>query len=96
MRYLQQKGFAVLEVIIVLIIVAAFAGTGYWVYKQRTSDNKQPTSTSLQDTTDEDAVSSTTVPTVKDTADLQAAEAALDSTTLEQNNEELDSQLSGF
>jgi hypothetical protein len=95
MKTIRERGFALVEFIVVLVIVIALAGTGYWVYKQRGDDDKKTTNTSQQDTQDGSSDAGD-VPEVNDTSDLQAAEQALDDTTIDDSDAELDAQLNEF
>lgn len=95
MKAIRERGFAVVELIVTLVILVALAGTGYWVYKQRSDEDKKTTDTSQQDTQD-GSPESGDVPEVRDASDLQAAERTLDNTTIDDNDAELDAQLNEF
>jgi prepilin-type N-terminal cleavage/methylation domain-containing protein len=42
MKKLSQKGFSALEVLLVVVIVGAIAGLGWWLWNRQAEDNKQP------------------------------------------------------
>jgi hypothetical protein len=97
MKRIREAGFAVVELVIVLLILAALVGGGYWVYKQRSDDKDYKNTTNT--TQEADDTDTATAPQVNDTDDLQPAEKALDDTNLDASTEdgaELDSQTSSF
>ena len=95
MRTIRERGFAVVELIVILVIVIALAGTGYWVYKQRSDEDKKTGNTSQQDTQGRSAGQGE-VPEVSDASDLKGAEETLDTVTIDDSNTELDAQLNEF
>jgi hypothetical protein len=77
MKRVRQAGFSIVELLLVVVFVAAIAGVGYVIVK-RNSDNKTNTATvKLKDTTVPSA------PAVTKTSDLTKAEQTLDNTNVD-------------
>jgi flagellar basal body-associated protein FliL len=73
----QQAGFAVLELILLVVILAALVAGGLWVYRKNQA-SKQATSSSTQSPV---AHNVSTAPAINSTDDLDTA-----LTTLDQND----------
>lgn len=77
----QQSGFAVLELILVVIIVAAIVVAGLWVYNRNKSTNETASTTPINSTESPVAHNVSSAPAIHSTGDLDKALA-----TLNQNN----------
>ncbi len=66
MKKLNQKGFTVLEIVLILFVILALAGVGYYVYRAQQTTNKSQKSTEQTQTsvpkTETDAKKETTLP----------------------------------
>jgi cytoskeletal protein RodZ len=75
MQRTKQAGFAVLELVLIIVFLVALGGIGYVVVHKHTSGNAAtPTATKAQPATAPSA------PQVNSTSDLTKAEQTLDST----------------
>ena len=102
MKRNRRTGFAVLELIVVIVLVIAILGVGYYVWHNRKSGVKT-TSTSAPSTTSKYQSPTTTTPLappqVNNSADLNAAMQALNQTSISSSNtdsSQLSTQASGF
>jgi len=97
-----QKGFSVVEVVIVLVVVSVLGFAGYVVYDRQ--NNKTADSTSNVQTGIEESPTANDVASppssINSTSDLDEAAAMLDNIDPGESNStdtaQLDSQLSGF
>lgn len=93
MRSLRERGFAAVELVILLVLAAAIIGVGYVVYS-RGQTSGEPSAQQQIDDADTPAA-----PTINDTSDLDAATKALDDTNLDASTSDsaaLDAQTSAF
>jgi prepilin-type N-terminal cleavage/methylation domain-containing protein len=88
----SQAGFSVVELIIVLVVVGLLGFTSYSVNKQHSDKTAKKNTAASQSST------TSSVPTINSTSDLDKAEAALDQTDIDSSNDssQLDSQLQAF
>lgn len=100
MKKLSQSGFTAVELVLVVVIVAAIAGTGYFVWHENAKSS--PASTAVN-TTASSYQSPTTLtppaPQITTASDLNAAMQALNQTNISANNSDssqLSTQASGF
>lgn len=95
----NQKGFSIIEVSIVILVVALVAFAGFYVYNRNHKTVTQEPTSSAQKTTEPTTVKVKNVAVIKTTADLDKASATLDQTNPEDSNTDvttLDSQLNGL
>lgn len=98
MKRLSQSGFAVIELGIVVIILAAIAGAGYYVWN---SHKAQPATTTATSSSSYQSPSVTTpaAPQVNSASDLNSAMAALNQTSVSSSNtdsSQLNTEAGGF
>lgn len=75
----KTQGFAVVEVLLLLLIVALIAGVGYWVYGHRAASTSQTTTQSTEQTAPEAQKSNFTATLQKNSEDeANAANSAAD------------------
>lgn len=75
----KNQGFAVVEVLLLLLIVALIAGVGYWVYSHRTAGTSQTTTQTTGESKPVTQKSSFTATLQKNSEDEdKAASAAAD------------------
>jgi len=96
MSRLRERGFTMVEGVVIVIVVLVLASVSYMAYKRM----KQQDSTK-KDTTSEQSSSADTpsAPTVNNTSDLDEATAALDKTNLDASatdSADLDKELNNF
>jgi hypothetical protein len=87
----RQQGFSAVEGIIVIVIVAALAFVGWWVFDRMQKDDAKNTGTSQKQ--------ETSVPEVNDIAGLDTAEQTLDDADIDagsSDDTQLNSQLDSF
>jgi prepilin-type N-terminal cleavage/methylation domain-containing protein len=95
---LNQKGFAIIELALVVIVVGVVAFAGYHLYSSRQSNSSKadvvaPAGTTAA-TTGSTNSAVTTVPPITNTSDLDSAAATLNQTDPSGSNSSDDSQLS--
>jgi flagellar basal body-associated protein FliL len=93
----QQSGFAVVELIVVLVIVVAVAGVGYYVWHGRKTNN--PPITTASSNYQSPPVTMPTAPQINNTSDLNSAMTALNQTSVSSSNtdsSQLTTQANGF
>lgn len=92
MKSYSQKGFSAVEFVIIALVVAVVGFVGYTVYDRQQNDKAASTVESSQ------ATDVPAAPEIKNTDDLQAAEAVLDQTDTSNSadSSELDKQLNSF
>ena len=90
----NQAGFSIVEGLLLLIIVAALAGVGYFVYNQQ--QDKQAGVNQTSYVAKEDQVPE--APQVETAADLDNADKTIDQVNLDEDSEnsELDRELNSF
>lgn len=78
--YKPQNGFALLELLLVLVVLAGIAFAGFWVYqKQADKDNKPAAAASTPSSNQQPKANNvSTAPEVKSTSDLDKAAQTLD------------------
>jgi prepilin-type N-terminal cleavage/methylation domain-containing protein len=95
MKKLYQRGFSSVEMVVVIVIVAALVAVGYVVYQRAHKDDSK-TPTAAEQTTSSNTPSS---PAVDKTSDLDSASKALDDTNLDagaSDNNTIDKDLNSF
>lgn len=95
----QQSGFAILELVLVVVIVAAIVVVGLWVYNKNQSDNSTASNTaSTSKTQSPVAHNISTAPQINSTSDLDRALVTLNqnnpATSNNSDQRQLDSQTS--
>jgi hypothetical protein len=90
----DTKGFSVVEFLTILIVVVAVSVIGYFAFNKM-QENKEANDTSSSQTTNNKETAE--APTVKSTQDLDKADAALDSSKLDDGSDaSLDTELNKF
>lgn len=92
MKRVHQAGFAMFELVLIVVFVAAVAGVGYMVIKQRSNTADTTVSTS-------GASSVPAAPAINKTSDLTTAEQTLHDIDLDagaNDSASLDAQTNGF
>lgn len=93
MKLPNQKGFSIIELLLIIVVVAGLAYAGFKVYDARQTKNS---AASEQSSTATDV---STAPTIKESTDLDAASKLLDQNdpaTSNQDAAQLDSELANF
>jgi flagellar basal body-associated protein FliL len=98
---LNQKGFSVVEAVIVVVVLVLIAGAGYFIWDRNKADkNDLNTSTSQEASESATATDVKAAPEIKTSSDLGEAEKVLDATDPEASSADdsssLDSELSEF
>lgn len=92
MNKLRERGFTVVEGLLVLLLVAAIVAAGWFVFnRMKDKEDKGATTNTSQSASDASEVN--------DTEDLDAVNKTLDDTNLDASStdsSELDTELSGF
>lgn len=92
MNKLRERGFTVVEGLLVLLLVAAIVAAGWFVFnRMKDKEDKDATTNTSQSASDASEVN--------DTEDLDAVNKTLDDTNLDASStdsSELDTELSGF
>jgi Tfp pilus assembly protein FimT len=83
MKRVRQTGFAVLELVLVVVFLAAVVGLGYVVMKRHNDNKVNTAATQLKDT----AVPA--APAVTSTSDLTKAEQTLDDTNTDASSSDI-------
>lgn len=86
----DNKGFTIVEIVLVLFLMVAVGGVGYYVWKSnQTASNSNTTNTS------ESVAESDEVPEIKNSGDLKEAETYLDQTDIDKqlDTSDIDSAL---
>lgn len=97
----RQSGFAVVELVVVVVLLAAVAGTGYYVMHVRSQKN-QPTTATASSTPSgyqSPSVAAPVAPQVNSASDLNSAMQALNQTNVTASNtdsSQLSTQASGL
>lgn len=92
----KQSGFAAIELVLVLVIVAAIGGIGYYATHKHSQANQQSVATSASQPA---PVSTPVAPQITTASDLNTAMQALNQTQVGANNtdsSQLNTQVSGF
>ena len=95
----KQSGFAVMELAIILVLLAAVAGVGYAVWNRQQNNTNVPTHNLTFSAYKSPPTSVPTAPTITNAADLNAALQALNRTSINSNttdSNQLYAQASGF
>ena len=97
----RRTGFAVLELIVVIVLVIAILGVGYYVWHNRKSAVKTTHSSTVSTTSKYQSPTTVTplAPQVNNSADLNAAMQALNQTSISSSNidsSQLSTQANGF
>jgi prepilin-type N-terminal cleavage/methylation domain-containing protein len=94
-----NKGYSLVEVLLVLVLVGAIAGAGYLLYQRQGSETPQAnTNTNQQESATADDVVEPPAE-IKNADDLDAAEAALnanDPATSQSDEEKIEKELSAL
>lgn len=100
MKKLAQSGFAAVELILAVVIVAAIAGTGYFVWHENAKSSPVTTASNTAASSYQSPTTLTpTAPQITTTSDLNAAMQTLNQTNITANNSDssqLSTQASGF
>lgn len=94
--YTRQKGFSIVEILLVVAVVGIIGFLGYTFYNNyQTETNKTSTADSSQSATASDVA---TAPAVNSASDLDKAQAVLDQTNPGSSTDasQLDSEVSNF
>ncbi len=95
----QQSGFTIVEVVLVIVIVAAIAGVGYYVWHGQKATPTTTAATTSAPTYQSPPTSVPPAPPVNSASDLNNAMSALNQAGVSSNNtdnNQLSSQASGF
>ena len=96
----KQSGFASVELVVLVVVVAAIAGVGYYVVKNRNNDVGQSNATFISSVSSpNDSVATVPTPNINSTADLSTALNALNQTNVGANStdsSQLTTQSSGL
>lgn len=92
----QQSGFAIIELVLIVVILVAIGFAGWWVYQKRNDTTAPSPTTTASNTQSPVAKNVSTAPTVNSTSDLDKELNTLDqndpSTTNSADSSQLDSQ----
>jgi cytoskeletal protein RodZ len=66
----QQSGFAIAELVLIVVILVAIGFVGWWVYQKRNDTTTPSTTTTANDAQSPVAKNVSTAPTVNSTSDL--------------------------
>ena len=98
-RLSMQAGFSVVEGLIVVVVLVAVGGAGYFALNRAAKDdnarNTTPTATD-QSVADNKAEDTPEAPEITTADDLTNAQKTLDSADFNGEDSELDAQLNGF
>lgn len=95
----DSKGFSLVTVIIVVAVVGIIGMVAYNVYLKQQDDNKTDSAATTQnEASGQQTAEATEAPEVKNSADLDKAQEALDSINVESNedDQQLSKELSSF
>ena len=99
MKKPSQAGFAVVELVIVLVIVAAIAGVGYYVWHSHQATPNTTATTTGSSSYQSPTTTVPPAPQVNTASDLKSAMTALNQTSVSSSNtdsSQLSTQTSGF
>lgn len=82
----KQSGFAVVELVVVLVLVAAVVGVGYFVWHEQNKKNPVATTTTSSTGYQSPATSVPAAPQVTKASDLNSAMQALNQTDVTAGN----------
>jgi len=91
---MKSRGFSTVEAAVIIVVLAALGGVGFWVFNRQSNDESQVPSLSQGESVD-----APTAPEVNSAGDLDAVVSTLDAMNLEasnSDNSELDTQANGF
>lgn len=91
----SQSGFAVVEAVVLVVIVAAIVATGIFVAHEQNKKYAPAASTSASSTYQSPTTSTPTAPQINKASDLQNAMTALNQTSVSSSNTD-SSQLSTY
>lgn len=101
MKKQSQSGFAVVELVVVVVILAAIAGVGYYIWNSHKTNTPAASNTSTTSSLgyQSPTTSTPTAPQVNSASDLNSAMSALNQTSVSSSNtdsSQLSTQASGF
>ncbi len=97
MKKQNQSGFTIVEGIVVVVVMVAFIGVGYYVWQKHKITPTTPRSVS--NSYQSPSVTTLTAPQVSNAADLNTAMQVLNQTSISSSNtdsSQLSTQVSGF
>lgn len=99
MKKRTQIGFAAVELVIVVVLLAAIAGTGYYVLRNRSKSTPTTASNTSASTSQTSSAATPTAPQINSASDLNSAMQALNQTSVtagSTDSSQLTTQSSGF
>lgn len=99
MKKQLQPGFAVIELVVSVVILAAIAGAGYYVWYGHNTSPPTTVATTGSSGYRSPTTSAPTAPEVNSASDLNSAMAALNQTSISSSNQDssqLSTETSGF
>ena len=95
----QTSGFAIVELLILLVVAAGIAGVGYYIWHNHKNSYSTPASTSSSLNYQSPTTSTPQAPSINSTSGLNNAMSALNQTSIGSSttdSNQLSSQTSGF
>lgn len=91
---MKNRGFSTVEAVVIIVVLIALGGVGFWVFSRQSNDESKVPSLSQGESLD-----APVAPEINSASDLEAVEQTLDTMNLEagnSDNAELDTQATNF